>query len=113
MRIASFTAALATIVLAAGCAHQGEPLTTRPSLTVFPNQSQLRVGVYDNRGILMAWFASEYNDVAGQQREYAQAKEAGDDERVKELGAMGPKLQRRLHFQGFGRAPVTELLAHV
>ena len=109
MRIASFTAALATIVLAAGCAHQGEPLTTRPSLTVFPNQSQLRVGVYDNRGILMAWFASEYNDVAGQQREYAQAKEAGDDERASKV----VKFQQRLHFMGFGRAPVSELLEPV
>lgn len=104
---------LATIVLAAGCAHQSEPLVTRPSLTVLPDQGQVRVGVYDNRGILMAWFASKYNDLANMRKEYEQAKLAGDDERVKELGAMGPKLQRRLHFQGFGRAPVTELLAYV
>ena len=113
MRISAFTAVLATIVLAAGCAHQSEPLAARTSLAVLADQSQLRVGVYDNRGILMAWFASKYNDLANMRKEYEQAKLAGDDERVKELGAMGPKLQRRLHFQGFGRAPVTELLAYV
>ena len=113
MRVSAFTAALATILLAASCAQRGEPLATRPSLTVLPDQGQVRVGVYDNRGILMAWFASKYNDLADMRKEYEQAKLAGDDERVKELGAMGPKLQRRLHFQGFGRAPVTDLLAHV
>lgn len=106
MRISAFTAVLATIVLAAGCAHQSEPLAARTSLTVLADQSQLRVGVYDNRGILMAWFASKYNDVTAQQREYAQAKQAGDDERMKQV----VKFQQRLHFMGFGRAPVSELL---
>lgn len=109
MRISALTAVLTTIVLAAGCAHQGEPVTTRTSLTVLPDQGQVRVGVYDNRAILMAWFASKYNDVAAQQREYAKAKQAGDDERMKAV----VKFQQRLHFMGFGRAPVTELLAHV
>lgn len=109
MRISALTAALATLVLAAGCAHRGEPLSTRPSLTVLPNQSQFRVGVYDNRGILMAWFESKYNDVAAQQKEYRQAEQAGDDKRAKEI----VKFQQRLHFMGFGRAPVTELLEHV
>ena len=106
MRISAFTAVLATIVLAAGCAHQSEPLGARTSLTVLADQSQLRVGVYDNRGILMAWFASKYNDIPGEQREYAQAKQASDEERMKEV----VKFQQRLHFMGFGRAPVSELL---
>ena len=113
MRISAFTAVLATIVLAAGCAHQSEPLAVRASLTVLPDQGQVRVGVYDNRSICMAWFHSKYNDLAEKRKEYEQAKQAGDDERIKEFEALGPKLQRRLHFQGFGRAPVTELLAYV
>jgi hypothetical protein len=115
MRIFASTAVLATIVLAAGWAQQGEPLTASPSLTVLAGQGPVRVGVYDNRGILLAWFASKYNDLALADlgKEYEQAKLAGDDERVKELEAMGPKIQRRLHFQGFGRAPVTEQLAHI
>lgn len=80
-----------------------------------PDTAKLRVGVYDNRGVLMAWFHSEYNDLdlADKRKDYEKAKQAGDDERVKELAAIGPKLQRRLHFQGFGRAPVTKLLAQV
>lgn len=75
--------------------------------------AKIRVGVYDNRAILMAWFDSKYNDLAELREELERAKQAGDDERVNELEAYGPVLQRRIHFQGFGRAPVTELLAHV
>lgn len=78
-----------------------------------PAPAKLRVGVYDNRGIAIAWFHSEYNDLGELRKEYERAKQAGDEERVKELEELGPKLQRRLHFQGFGRAPVTELLEHV
>ncbi len=73
--------------------------------------AKLRVGVYDNRAITGAWFHSQYNDLMENSRkEYAQAKEAGDEERMKEIQAQGPVVQRRLHFQGFGRAPVTDLL---
>ncbi|MCA9246843.1 MAG: hypothetical protein KDA42_06995, partial [Planctomycetales bacterium] len=39
------------------------------------------------------------------------AKAAGDAEKVKELEAWGQEFQRQLHFQGFGRAPVDDLLA--
>jgi len=83
-----------------------DPLGCSNGATAKEKTAVLRVGIYDNRGILMAWFASKYNDVAGQQREYAQAKLAGDDERMKKV----VKFQQRLHFMGFGRAPVLELL---
>lgn len=95
----------ASVILALGLAPQA-PAGEQDA-------AKLRVGVYDNRGILMAWFDSEYNDLSELRKELEQATQAGNDERVKELQALGPKLQRRLHFQGFGRAPVTELLAHV
>ena len=83
-----------------------DPLGCSNGAAVKEKTAVLRVGIYDNRGILMAWFASKYNDVAGQQSEYAQAKLAGDDERMKKV----VKFQQRLHFMGFGRAPVSELL---
>ena len=83
-----------------------DPLGCSNGATAKEKTAVLRVGIYDNRGILMAWFASEYNDVSGQQREYALAKKAGDEERMKEV----VKFQQRLHFMGFGRAPVSELL---
>jgi hypothetical protein len=38
-------------------------------------------------------------------------RQAGDGERVAQLAAFGPALQKRLHRQGFGTAPVDDLLA--
>ncbi len=101
------------VMLALGLTPQAP--STSPATGKDSGSVKLRVGVYDNRGIALAWFHSEYNDLdlAEMRIEYEQAKQAGDDERIKELEALGPKLQRRLHFQGFGRAPVTELLAQV
>ena len=83
-----------------------DPLGCSNSTAAKEKTAVLRVGVYDNRGILMAWFASKYNVVEGQQREYALAKQAGDEKRMKKV----VKFQQRLHFMGFGRAPVSELL---
>ena len=101
------------VMLALGLAQQA--LSASPATGTVSGSAKLRVGVYDNRGIALAWFHSKYNDLAlaDLRKEYEQAKQAGDDERIKELEALGPKIQRRLHFQGFGRAPVTDLLAHV
>ncbi|MHC5002294.1 MAG: hypothetical protein ACYTJ0_04150 [Planctomycetota bacterium] len=73
----------------------------------------LRVGVYDNRSIAIAYAASAYNPVGQKMKAYEAAKAAGDTELVEELEAWGEKAQRQLHRQGFGRVPVGELLAHV
>jgi len=75
--------------------------------------TKLRVGVYDNRAIAVAYAASKYNPVGSKMKEYKKAEAAGDTERVKELKAWGEKHQRQLHRQGFGRAPVNDLLEHV
>lgn len=73
----------------------------------------IRVGTYDNRAIAIAYAPSKYNPVPEKMKEYKSAKEAGDEERMKELEAWGEKQQRKLHRQGFGRVPVDDLLAHV
>jgi hypothetical protein len=75
--------------------------------------AKLRVGTYDNRAVAIAWFHSEFNDLGKLREQMAEAKEAGDQARIKELSELGPKLQRKLHFQGFGRSPVTDLLEPV
>ena len=46
-------------------------------------------------------------------KEFAEAKAANDDKRVKELEAWGKKHQRELHRQGFAIVPVNNLLEHV
>ena len=71
---------------------------------------KIRVGVYDNRAITLAYFGSEFNPMEAKKAEFKEAKTAGDSAKIKELEAWGPRFQRQLHFQGFGRAPVDDLL---
>ncbi len=75
--------------------------------------SKIRIGVYDTRAIAIAWAASEYNPVKEKRAALEAAKKAGDLQKVKELEAWGPAHQRLLHFQGFGRVPVGDLLQPV
>ena len=74
---------------------------------------KVRLGVYDNRAIAVAYAASTFNPVKQKMADYEQAKSAGDDARIRELKEWGEKHQRQLHRQGFGRVPVDDLLAHV
>ncbi|MFZ5832812.1 MAG: hypothetical protein ACOY3P_22225 [Planctomycetota bacterium] len=76
-------------------------------------RGKLRVGVYDNRAIAVAWAPSRFNPVAEKMKEMEQAKAAGDEAKQKELKAWGQSHQRKLHRQGFGRMPVDDLLAPV
>lgn len=72
--------------------------------------AKVRIGTYDNRAIAVAYAASKWNPVREKMAEYAEAKKAGDAAKQKELEAWGESKQRLLHFQGFGRVPVGELL---
>lgn len=75
--------------------------------------SKIRIGVYDTRAIAIAWAASGYNPVKEKIADLRTARAAGDQRKVKELEAWGPAHQRLLHFQGFGRVPVADLLLPV
>src|SRR5262245_46738177 len=72
--------------------------------------TKIRIGTYDNRAIAVAYAASKWNPVREKMAEYQAAKKAGDAARQKELEAWGEEQQRVLHFQGFGRVPVADLL---
>jgi hypothetical protein len=74
---------------------------------------KVRIGTYDNRAVAVAFAASRYNPVKEKMAAYQRAKAAGDRETVKELEAWGEHYQRLLHFQGFGRVPVGDLLEPV
>ncbi|MCC6858472.1 MAG: hypothetical protein IT158_07920 [Bryobacterales bacterium] len=74
---------------------------------------RVRVGVYDNRAIAIAYAHSPLSPIAQKMRELREAKAAGDTARAKELEAWAKKHQRQLHRQGFGRVPVDDLLALV
>lgn len=75
--------------------------------------ARTRIGTYDNRAIAVAYAGSRFNPVAQKMQELRAAEAAKDQERVRELQAFGEKHQRALHRQGFGRAPVDDLLEHV
>ena len=72
--------------------------------------AKIRIGTYDSRAIAIAYAHSRFNPVAEKTREFDKAKTAGDEAKMKELKAWGAEHQRQLHFQGFGRVPVDDLL---
>jgi hypothetical protein len=74
---------------------------------------KVRIGTYDNRSIAVAYAASRHNPVKEKMAAYARAKAAGDRATVQELETWGERHQRLLHFQGFGRVPVGDLLEPV
>ena len=75
--------------------------------------TKVRIGTYDNRSIAVAYAASSLNPVREKMAELDAAKKAGDEKKIKELEAWGRDHQRMLHFQGFARVPVGDLLAPV
>jgi len=104
-RITIFSTIVAAIILTLILAPAGQSATEQ--------NPKLRVGVYDSRAIAVAYAASEFNPVDDKMQQHQAAKAAGDEAKVQKLEAWGESHQRQLHRQGFGRVPVTDLLAHV
>lgn len=98
-------AALAALLLWTVAAGEPAEKTAAPA--------KIRIGTYDNRSIAVAYAASKWNPVREKMAEYAAAKKAGDAAKQKELETWGETTQRVLHFQGFGRVPVGDLLKPV
>lgn len=71
-----------------------------------------RLGLYDSRAVAIAYAGSPLMAKSMQvlKDRHRQAKAAGDTKEVSRLEAEGAALQRRLHDQGFGTAPVDDLL---
>jgi len=75
----------------------------------------VRVGVYDSRGVAIAWARSKtfQESLAPKRKEYEEAKARGDDARVAAIDAEMQAQQQQFHLQGFGTWPVHELVAHL
>jgi hypothetical protein len=76
----------------------------------------LRVGIFDSRGVALAYGRSARPDcllakVARLRKEHEQAKEDGDEERMKEIETQPPALQEQIRKQVFGGAPIDDILA--
>jgi hypothetical protein len=96
------------LVVIVGWASLGAGQPAAPSAP-----GKLRVGTYDSRAIAVAFAASEFNPVAAKRAEMDKAKAAGDTKKIAELEAWGKDYQRQLHFQGFSKVPVDDLLEPV
>jgi hypothetical protein len=72
--------------------------------------NKVRIGTYDNRSVAVAYAASKHNPVKEKWASYEKAKTADDKAKIKELQTWGEEHQKLLHFQGFGRVPVSDLL---
>ncbi len=70
----------------------------------------IRIGVYDNRAIALAYFGSDYNEFIAKRGEFQEAEAAGDSVLITELNSWVDIFQRQMHIQGFCRAPVDDLL---
>jgi hypothetical protein len=75
----------------------------------------LRVGTFDSRAVAVAFAGSEMfvQDLRRLMKEHKQAKAAGNQEKVKQLEAQGRARQEQAHRQGFGTAPVDEILGRI
>jgi hypothetical protein len=83
------------------------------STSASSSAKKIRIGVYDNRAIAIAWASSKYNPIKQKMEELNKAKAEGNTQKIKELNEWGEASQRKLHRQGFGKVPVDDLLASV
>ncbi len=100
---------IATIaILAAGC----QEASTRKMVSGHTEKQLLRIGVYDSRGIAIAYAHSGFNDERYRQMkaQLDAAQAAGDEQKVAEIKQRGKDDQAKKHLQGFGTAPVHEYL---
>jgi len=74
-----------------------------------------RIGIYDSRSIAVAYHGSAlFKAKMGKLMEvYQMAKKNGDTELMKKCEQQGRDSQKKAHSQGFGTAPVDDILANV
>ncbi|MEQ9461951.1 MAG: hypothetical protein RIG82_13465 [Phycisphaeraceae bacterium] len=77
-----------------------------------PPPDKIRIGVYDTRAIAIAYANSaEFQTVIREKKlEQQAAVQRNDTEEAQRLEAWGQTLQLKLHFQGFCRVPVSDIL---
>ncbi len=94
-------------------------ILTSPQDPAVHEKPTVVVGTFDSRGVLFAYVGSEEFKVslsaqkAAVKRALERAREAGDEELVAKLEARGPAMQKLIHEQGFGTAPVDDIIARI
>lgn len=103
--------------VAAGFVGLGFATPQAPSTAPAPaTVAKTRIGVFDSRGVALAYGRSKRADcmlakVEEIRKAHDQAKEAGNEKRVRELEAQAVAIQDEIHKQVFSGAPIPEVLA--
>jgi len=104
MRVVVFVALFATASI--GLAQQSSGTST---------ERAVRIGVYDSRAVAIAYAGSSFQQqkMTALKAAHQRAKDAGDSAEMSRLSAEAKAQQAALHKQGFGSAPIDDLLAHI
>jgi hypothetical protein len=88
---------------------------TSPATVAGPAKPVVKIGVYDSRGVAIAYARSPgfTQSMMKLRADYERARAEGDSALVKKLGQEGPWMQVRLHQRGFSTAGAGDLLAKV
>jgi hypothetical protein len=87
--------------------------------TARPQQATAVVGTFDSRGVAVAYVSSNaFKEYLTAQRAditkaIERARAAGDLALARELEALGPAMQDRIHRQGFGTAPIDDIMTRL
>ncbi len=78
-----------------------------------PQEAAERIGIYDSRAIAVAYCGSAFHEarLKAVRDEMEQARQAGDKKKMAQLENTMREGQRQMHLQGFGTAPVDEILS--
>jgi len=79
------------------------------------DQTKNKIGIYDSRAVAVSYVGSTFHETKMKElmNQFKKAQQAGDKKEVSRLEAEGQALQKELHQQGFGTAPVDDILSHI
>jgi hypothetical protein len=77
--------------------------------------AQERIGIYDSRAVAVAYAGSTFQVKKMKEltAQLKKAREAGDTRRISQVETAGKEWQATLKRQGFGTAPVDDILAEI
>lgn len=106
---------LTRMIVAAACILAGSVQAAAPDHTGAPHAPGARIGTYDSRSIAVAYAGSAAQRAVMDplKAAFQKAKQEGNQAEMDKLQAQGRALQEQAHRQGFGTAPVDDLLEKI
>ena len=103
------------IIGVAACIFAGSVQAAAPVNTSAPHAPGTRIGTYDSRSIAVAYAGSAAQRAVMDplKAAFQKAKQEGNQAEMDKLQAQGRALQEQAHRQGFGTAPVDDLLEKI